>query len=591
MGKRVCPPAVSPADLFEVFNDAVSAAKCKNYVWMITRSLDPSNQLVSSWTGFNIQTRSHLKVEDDVVCYLPTINAPATEMSTVQEILSSALKITSSLHLENVAVVLDQALFAKATEIAWKQPKLYGNLVLMMGNFHTLCNLMSSIGKMFGDAGLRDLAVESGVIAEGSINKVLEGKQYNRAVRFHKLMYEALMRLLWKGFQTWLTDEQHEDPLRLNSTMQALQAICDNACPESLHAAMNDDACIHIFELFAIYQDVLRQRHTQLAKFWMTYLDMVEILLGLIRADREGDWQLHLACIRRVIPWCFAFDKVNYSRYLPVYYAQMTKLETSSPVLHQHFMQGYFTVQLKKGNLFGCIAVDQTTEETVNKDTLTAGGTKGFSLKHGAISRYYLTAEHRASALRQLRESLMVSNLEQVKHPDLMSTRIKNDERDVNAIADLLENDWINPFDENPSDLISISTGIAAILEVANDILPAHEKGEEAYESFQKRPQEGKGFYDTIKRTNLKRFGEVKSSVVKSTDKEIILKADRRLFSTMILIAKNRKLDMHEVFNHPLGPLPWSLANVDGTMKKTNKAALSKHIENTVDPAETIMKP
>ena len=72
-------------------------------------------------------------------------------------------------------MVLDQALFAKATEIVWKQPHLYGKVVLMMGNFHTLCNFMSSIGKMFGKAGLRDVAVESGVIAEGSINKVLEG--------------------------------------------------------------------------------------------------------------------------------------------------------------------------------------------------------------------------------------------------------------------------------------------------------------------------------------------------------------------------------------------------------------------------------
>ena len=55
--------------------------------------------------------------------------------------------------------------------------------------------------------------------------------------------------------------------------------------------------------------------------------------------------------------------------------------------------------------------------------------------------------------------------------------------------------------------------------------------------------QEGKGFHDTIKKMNLKRFGEAKSKRVKGTNREIILKADRRLFGTMILIAKNRKLD------------------------------------------------
>ena len=43
---------------------------------------------------------------------------------------------------------------------------------------------MSIIGKRFQDTGLKDLAVESGVIAEGSVEGVLEGKRYNRAVRF-----------------------------------------------------------------------------------------------------------------------------------------------------------------------------------------------------------------------------------------------------------------------------------------------------------------------------------------------------------------------------------------------------------------------
>ena len=67
----------------------------------------------------------------------------------------------------------------------------------MTDNFYTICNFMSSIGKMFGDLGLRDLAVESFAIAEASINKVLQGKHYNRAVRLLKLAYETLMRLAW----------------------------------------------------------------------------------------------------------------------------------------------------------------------------------------------------------------------------------------------------------------------------------------------------------------------------------------------------------------------------------------------------------
>jgi len=55
----------------------------------------------------------------------------------------------------------------------------------MMGNFHIICNLLSITGKMFRDAGLRDLSVESEVIAEGSTDKVLDGKQYKRGEHLH----------------------------------------------------------------------------------------------------------------------------------------------------------------------------------------------------------------------------------------------------------------------------------------------------------------------------------------------------------------------------------------------------------------------
>ena len=100
--------------------------------------------------------------------------------------------------------MLDQALYAKATEIVWKYPDMFKGLAPRMGAFHTVCRLLSIIGKRFQDAGLRDICIESGVIAEWSVSGVLDGRRYNRDVRFHKLMYEALHGLAWKGFQSWI---------------------------------------------------------------------------------------------------------------------------------------------------------------------------------------------------------------------------------------------------------------------------------------------------------------------------------------------------------------------------------------------------
>ena len=79
-----------------------------------------SNQSVSSWTGFNIITRNSNDLTEDAVGYLPTIDASATSMNTVLEILTNDKLIRDALQLESVIIVFDQAIYIKATEFFGK---------------------------------------------------------------------------------------------------------------------------------------------------------------------------------------------------------------------------------------------------------------------------------------------------------------------------------------------------------------------------------------------------------------------------------------------------------------------------------------
>ncbi len=45
------------------------------------------------------------------------------------------------------------------------------------------------------------------------------------------------------------------------------------------------------------YVEHLRKNHGSLSALWIQYLDMVEILLALIRATREGNWGLYLTAL------------------------------------------------------------------------------------------------------------------------------------------------------------------------------------------------------------------------------------------------------------------------------------------------------
>ena len=216
-GNRLGPPVLKPQvlDLQSVRDIAMRT----NLVWSLTRLSDTKDQSVSSWTGFNMQISGNKIVHKDTVGYLPTINAPATQLSTVHHVLIQVMKIKTELDLDEIVCVFDQALYAKAMEIKWKNGEIFQSVVIRMGTFHTLCNLMSIIGKRFASAGLRDLAVESGIIAEGSITSVLEGRHYNRGVRLYKLLYEALLRLAWKGFYLWLAEHHSEDGRHIEETI------------------------------------------------------------------------------------------------------------------------------------------------------------------------------------------------------------------------------------------------------------------------------------------------------------------------------------------------------------------------------------
>ena len=101
--------------------------------------------------------RNDISVCHDVVGYLPTINA----MTTVYEILNQSNLMMTQLHLVQIVVVMEQALYAKATEIVWKHTSKYANIILRMGTFHTIITLLAIIGKRLQDAGLLDTCIES----------------------------------------------------------------------------------------------------------------------------------------------------------------------------------------------------------------------------------------------------------------------------------------------------------------------------------------------------------------------------------------------------------------------------------------------
>ncbi|KAI8496433.1 hypothetical protein Bbelb_257320 [Branchiostoma belcheri] len=126
----------------------------------------------------------------------------------------------------------------KQTIPGWTGFNILPDAWLRMGVFHTICTFLSVIGKRFEDAGLRYVCFESGIIAEGSVPGVMGGRKYNRAIQFHKLMFEALNRLVWTGFLSW-TEEHHEGTKPLvDDFFTELESLHENPCEQESNGIM-----------------------------------------------------------------------------------------------------------------------------------------------------------------------------------------------------------------------------------------------------------------------------------------------------------------------------------------------------------------
>ena len=189
-------------------------------------------------------------------------------MKTVKEIPCKSDEIRKVLNLKEIVFVMYQVLYAKAAEIKLQHPNTYSFIILRLGTFRTICNLMIIIGKHFEVTVLKDLCIESGVIAEGSIQNVFTGKIYIRGVRVHKSIYEALVRLAWKRFALWV-NEVHPNKLpAVRALEEQMAEVANDITQQALDGILQSTALGDVHRLWDAFLDHLRSSNGEQSKFW-----------------------------------------------------------------------------------------------------------------------------------------------------------------------------------------------------------------------------------------------------------------------------------------------------------------------------------
>ena len=139
--------------------------------------------------------------------------------------------------------------------------------MIRLGTFHTICNLLSIIGKRFQDAGLRDLCVEAGIMAEGSVSSALEGKRYNRAVRVHKCVYETLNRLIWHQFEPWVASNHPTVSSVVGTIQESITDLTAGLNQQKHDEVLNSQALKQVYELWTLFRNFLHCNNGQLSAY------------------------------------------------------------------------------------------------------------------------------------------------------------------------------------------------------------------------------------------------------------------------------------------------------------------------------------
>ena len=116
---------------------------------------------------------------------------------------------------------------------------------------------MGCIGHIMDGSGLSEILIESALYGTSAVGQICRGKSYNRGMRAHKLMIEALDRFRWEAFCDWLAEgalsvEEHHHIVTCTQTcldlFKDLEKILDDKNTKENIREANDEfvgALIH----------------------------------------------------------------------------------------------------------------------------------------------------------------------------------------------------------------------------------------------------------------------------------------------------------------------------------------------------------
>ncbi len=487
----------------EFHNPEILKANAHDMAFFLTRN-DRDNKI--GWTNFN-QKLSTVDAEVTTIGYMPIIQSPAHELDTLNTVVLRCKHVANALGQQHVILTVDEALYCKLMELKWANNLNF--LVVRLGGLHTILAFFKVIGKHMNSSGRLEAWIESNVLGPKAGENVVSGKSYARGVRVHKLTLQAMWRILMPQLLDYIGGK----------SISLKEKILEKSAQENglveLISILESQEFSNIIDGF-----VTSRKDDINFRYWWSYMQMVQILLLFIRAQREGLWSLHIHSFQHMLPLFMRYDHTNYARWGTIYLNEMHQLPAE---VQQEFDSGNFVV--KRSSLkFNQVDPDQS-QEWLNGIGKKGGGIIGITKTSTALSRWALSYNIRSHIALETRALFGVNRMDDLVHNESTAGRIRLECQDEDRLYSMLASFGMLRQEEAQVQILhNIATKDVATEVIARDLVNASSDGLKQLNQFVEErlmPSGSKKFRDPLHKNKPKTFASlfepIKTSKTNST--------------------------------------------------------------------------
>ena len=521
------------------------------------------------------------------VMFLPMIDMNPSDATCVYSTLKY-IREHARRHDVTPIITFDQPLWWKAQMIIVTEPvgSDLKDIILRLGGFHAEMSFLGCIGYLMAGSGLQE--VLELIYASNAVVHMLSGKAIARAVRAHLIVDAALNAMVLA--KTFCVPLPHVTECEDNMETEEVEStLFHNEAPRNadldgvsvlykklMERSMSADQICQS-DLMNKVRDALQTeakalKSSRTAALWLQYMEMVDILRRFIRAERTGDWELHLQSLSEMLPYMAASGHNNYTKSLWVYLQRMSNLQGEHPDVYQHFKEGLHVVR-RSDRQWGGLSSDLVIEQVLMRSMKTSGGlTRGRGMTEQQRLTWSLSMPACAEVNKAMQEMTGVSYNTGEQNKDMAKSRQARDWKDTHTVLKYLQER--NPFTSDTV-LRNIATGVHAhnsvnvdkVKDVGNAILVS---------------MEGK----TVAEYSFKRNKQAVTLDTKSAVKidGIAVQIDPQLLFQRLTIAAKATDNLEDVFKYELCSYPPALFDSSLLLREPQKPVLAKAIWALLTP-------